>query len=423
MMAKKLLYIASIITLSIIIGVTQACAQWVPLDTSQFYPSPLSAPWAFPVMGPYLLDGNYYRSTDTGKTWTQDSVANPLGGNTNCFTEIGSIIYGGNGLVSGGDLGIIYSTDSGAAWDWLTDIVPYDNFTGYQNGINALTTVDSNLIAGTDSGVFISTDSDWVRSNTGLGTDSLCIDAFLWVGSTLFGGSNGNNGGAAIGGVFRSTDSGVSWGHISSSNLANAGSIYTLAWNGQTMYAGTEAGVYLSTDNGSTWNTANNGLPTMNFDLFAYSFAFVGPDVLVATNAGIFLSRDNGATWTDFNQGVQGPDIGATSIAIYGQYLFAGLGNDEPDGPSVWRRPLSDLGISGVAESAAPNSDSNLCVFPNPATNSITVESANGPISILDPLGRRYVVPQSGNTLDISTLPAGVYFVSDGHSEVKYVKE
>jgi hypothetical protein len=41
-----------------------------PLDTNPPYYAPqgLTAPWAFPVMGSYLLDGDYYRSTDTGKS-------------------------------------------------------------------------------------------------------------------------------------------------------------------------------------------------------------------------------------------------------------------------------------------------------------------------------------------------------------------
>jgi hypothetical protein len=55
--------------------------------------------------------------------------------------------------------------------------------------------------------------------------------------------------------------------------------------------------------------------------------------------------------------------------------------------------------------------------------NSITIASSAGPFSIFDPLGRSYEVKQTGNTLEVSSLPPGVYFVSDGHSRVKFVKE
>ena len=54
---------------------------------------------------------------------------------------------------------------------------------------------------------------------------------------------------------------------------------------------------------------------------------------------------------------------------------------------------------------------------------SLNLVSPAGTISISDPLGRSYAVPRNGDALDISTLPSGVYFVSDGVSRAKFVKE
>ncbi len=62
-------------------------------------------------------------------------------------------------------------------------------------------------------------------------------------------------------------------------------------------------------------------------------------------------------------------------------------------------------------------------LYPNPAASILNVENAGGTITITDPLGRTFEVKQTGNTLDISSLPSGVYFVSDGHSRAKFVKE
>ncbi len=75
---------------------------------------------------------------------------------------------------------------------------------------------------------------------------------------------------------------------------------------------------------------------------------------------------------------------------------------------------------AGVAEQKP--SSPLLRIFPNPASNSITVELA-GTVTIYDPLGRVYKVPIHGNTLDISSLPAGVYYLSDGSGRAKFVKE
>ncbi len=62
-------------------------------------------------------------------------------------------------------------------------------------------------------------------------------------------------------------------------------------------------------------------------------------------------------------------------------------------------------------------------IYPNPATNKISVAGINGPFNILDPLGRTYSVLKNGNTLDVSALPSGVYFISDGHTGAKFIKE
>ncbi len=62
-------------------------------------------------------------------------------------------------------------------------------------------------------------------------------------------------------------------------------------------------------------------------------------------------------------------------------------------------------------------------LFPNPATNRISVAASSGPFIVLDPLGRSYVVPQSENTIDVSALPSGVYFLSDGQHREKFVKQ
>ncbi len=75
-------------------------------------------------------------------------------------------------------------------------------------------------------------------------------------------------------------------------------------------------------------------------------------------------------------------------------------------------------------------------IVPNPAGNEITIVVAGSgdynTFVISDPLGRSYTVPTTpqpppwkggGVVLDISSLPAGVYFVSDGVSGARFVKE
>ncbi len=94
-------------------------------------------------------------------------------------------------------------------------------------------------------------------------------------------------------------------------------------------------------------------------------------------------------------------------------------GQQRPVSGSMLTRlvPVTD----GVPVSIVENSQEYL--YPNPAMNILNFVSSAVIISILDPLGRSYEVRRNGNVLDISLLPSGVYFLSDGHSRSKFIKE
>ncbi|HET6400784.1 MAG TPA: T9SS type A sorting domain-containing protein [Candidatus Kapabacteria bacterium] len=72
--------------------------------------------------------------------------------------------------------------------------------------------------------------------------------------------------------------------------------------------------------------------------------------------------------------------------------------------------------------------DSSLKLFPNPATEQLTVTSlrAGMQIQIVDVLGREVmsgVIPTNGPLgFDVSKLPNGTYYVSEGQTELKFVK-
>jgi hypothetical protein len=106
-----------------------------------------------------------------------------------------------------------------------------------------------------------------------------------------------------------------------------------------------------------------------------------------------------------------------TSLAVKDSMLYAGTSDS-----GIWQHSLSKIIPIGIVAPPASMADA-VTIYPNPSTNSITITSSIGPISILDPLGRSYDVRQAGNTLDISSLPSGVYFVSDGCTRAKFVKK
>ncbi len=165
-------------------------------------------------------------------------------------------------------------------------------------------------------------------------------------------------------------------------------------------------------------------------DTFSVSFQY-GRGTLFG-NFDMILDSVTVAHLSGFDTMLYGND----SLSIGLKYLPVGehtlafryTGHDARTTDSVlWADYIQLNPTDHYVDSSVPlsNADtsSNVVIYPDPAINSIIVLSEVGQLSILDPLGRSYAIKQTGNTLDISALPSGVYFVSDGHSRAKFVKE
>jgi hypothetical protein len=132
------------------------------------------------------------------------------------------------------------------------------------------------------------------------------------------------------------------------------------AVSGNNIYAGsaTGEGVSLSTDNGTTWTAANNGLP--NFYSYALTgviaeLAASGSNVFAIINGGIvvrYLSTDNGSNWIDANAGTI---PGISAIAVIGNSFFIGSSNGvymSTNSGSTWTAAgLADSSIASFAVS------------------------------------------------------------------------
>ncbi|MBK8010159.1 MAG: hypothetical protein IPK13_02355 [Deltaproteobacteria bacterium] len=82
------------------------------------------------------------------------------------------------------------------------------------------------------------------------------------------------------------------------------------------IFAGlTQAGVYLSEDGGATWRRANNGLD--GYYVHALAAAATDPLTLYAgTDAGLFRSTDNAASWSVVPTNLTGPEAGISAVGI-----------------------------------------------------------------------------------------------------------
>ncbi len=139
-----------------------------------------------------------------------------------------------------------------------------------------------------------------------------------------------------------------------STNGPNAGAVYAIAvspssgGSGTNLFAGTSAGgVFLSTDNGTSWTAVDSGLTTP----YVWSLAVSDTNLFAGTWGGVFVSTNNGTSWTADTGGLSwtleggGPTTRVWSLAVSGKYLFAGT-----NGGGVFRSTIGDTNWTAVNE-------------------------------------------------------------------------
>jgi hypothetical protein len=246
------------------------------------------------------------------------------------------------------------------------------------------------------------------------------MNAFVTKGSLIFGGTIDE-------GVITSTDNGNNWYQVNSGlPLSSATHIWAMATSGNYLFAGTGYGVYRSSNNGTNWTVANVGIT----DTFVSAFATVSNNVFVGTNGGIFRSIDNGTTWVDIGSSDLPGGSGIKTIAITSKYIFIYASNPSGQG-SIWRRPLSDFGITSVSPPKPSNSLPTS--FPNPFSQSTSIKFSSSDhgfaqVSIHNLLGSEVARLFTGTldagehvfSWDAQSMPPGMYVCvvrRDGHSE------
>ena len=148
--------------------------------------------------------------------------------------------------------------------------------------------------------------SQWQQA----GLDGYYIRTITQSGVNLFAGTSGD-------GLYVSSNNGTSWSQLSSGLIGLEFPAFTVS--GANLFAGTEgSGVFISTNSGSSW-TALTPLPNQNVFALAVSGAnlYAGVD-----GGGVFRSTNNGSTWTNSTSGMTNTRI--TSLAVTGNSVFAG---------------------------------------------------------------------------------------------------
>ena len=173
--------------------------------------------------------------------------------------------------------------------------------------------------------------ADWVQVNVPWGDSSIykAIYSLAARGSTVFAGTDS--------GVFLSTNDGSSWTSVANSGFTNT-IVSAFTVSDSTIVAGTsKGGVFLSNNNDTSWTAVDSGLPNtfMGMGMWGHpaiakpsvsSLLMYGNTILAGTSrGGVFRSIINNETnWIAVNSGLTDIMYDITSLAACGNAVFAG---------------------------------------------------------------------------------------------------
>jgi hypothetical protein len=328
--------------------------------------------------------GGVFISTDSGVNWSATALQN-----ISVYTLAVSDTY----LFAGTNAGVYRTSDKGASW------------TAVNTGLNyplvwVLSVMDTNIFAGTSGGgLFRSTDRGLHWSQTGIRGGNILSLAIS--GTTLYVGATGF--------IFRSNNYGE---EVTTIGMTMA-QIPSLAFRGGTVFAGTDReGVYAMV-NDSVW------LPAGLSDKPVWSLLFSDTTLFAGSESGVFMYTNDDTSWQMENAGLT--DSAIWSLGVAGSAMLAGTYGD-----GIWRRPLTEMVTSVINPPAvSPGTYALNQNYPNPFNPTTTIRynvggvaAANIRLSVYDVLGREVAVlvndkKASGSydaTFDGSGLASGVYF-------------
>jgi photosystem II stability/assembly factor-like uncharacterized protein len=269
----------------------------------------------FPTINALKANSNFYKTTDSATTWTNN--------NSGIVGHVNTVAIAPNSpnvIYAGTTSGPFRSTDGGATWT-KTPLTGLNRFP-----LTSAMAVDpgnsSVLYAGLTSGGFFKTTdggNNWSVVSGPLNFATVFCIAFDPVTpSTIYVGSNN--------GAFKSTDSGATWTALNFGNTPFIPGVLILAIDPtatSTIYAGTlSLGVFKSTNGGSSWTQMNDGMNPSH--VFALAIDPSNPATIYASASFAIYKSTNGAvSWTLANNGV--PSLTVNAIVATPSAVYAGM--------------------------------------------------------------------------------------------------
>ena len=247
--------------------------------------------------------GVVYRSENGGNSWYALNNGFAGAGHLLSMTVSGPNIFAGTGEL--GNIGVYLISDVGIArWRLtsLTDLM-----------ISSLAVIGNEVFAGTEvsghigaPGVFLTYNNGtkWTDINNGMINTN--VQTFAADNTYLYTGT--------YSGVFYSADGGMNWESTPWHNVTS-----TLTINSAGIFAVSGGGIYLSTDNGSSWSFAGS------LNAAVVAMVSIGTDLYAGTTSlsygDVWRSTDNAETWTQTGL----TDANVYSLAVSNSTLYAAV--------------------------------------------------------------------------------------------------
>jgi len=331
------------------------------------------------------VSSGIYKSVDNGNSWTAINTSLNI-------TQIWTINHANNAVFASSTSGMLYKSTNGG-----------NNWSLSNTGISATTVVkkviqfNGKIFATTsNTGVIISNDngSTWAQHNTGI--SGLVSDAILVIENELYVGVNQR--------LYKYDTTSQSW--TSKSTGIPNNNISTIAYTkdnlGSTTFFvgnGNSNDVAKSTNGGTNWSVADNGLPNVG----VYSLLGIGTTVFAGNDYGVYKTTDYGANWTDISSFTNASQAKFLSKSTNDIFVL--------QGGKLWKKSLSSLGLSA---SEVNIQDENFTIYPNPVINNLLINSKYqfSKYEITDISGQKLAIGIINNQLiDMSTLKPGVYIL------------
>lgn len=286
-------------------------AHWSPWDTGYAtYSTRMFGVWRSKTTIFIATDQGICGSLDNGRTWLPSFTFWADGWNIASVARIGSTMFvtaARNSYSNYEKLCIVSSRDDGATWQ-------ADSTSFCSPGVTVLYNFHNIFIAGTyGGGIYRSLDTgrSWKESNDGM--MSAEVMTLASANNTVLAGCGGS--------LQRSTDKGATW-HTSIHDF-NAYELFVNRFvkHSSYLFAATYAGVYRSSNNGTTWNSLADSMPG-----YGYSYlTTLGNCLFAGGSSALMMSTDDGLNWTW--TGTYAPSFGGTALlAISDKIIMGGQG-------------------------------------------------------------------------------------------------